>query len=152
MDIQISITGRIAFEPRFFPVSNNAPAMWAATLEVNGPPTPGRGGSAYIPTRHVEVVTYGVAAIRASQSYRKGHVIVVQGCDLIARSYDTKDRANKPIVRAVIKITATAIGLCSRYDVVSEAETAWPPAGTASPRMVQGGTPTTTEVPAAAAA
>ncbi|MGP3920564.1 single-stranded DNA-binding protein [Nonomuraea sp. 10N515B] len=150
MDIQISITGRIAFEPRFFPVSNTAPAMWSATLEVNGPPSPGRDGSAYIPTRHVEVVTYGVAAIRANESYRKGHVIVVQGCDLLARSYETKDRANKPIVRAVIKITATAIGLCSRYSVVSEAETAWPPAGTPSPRMVQGATASHTNLPAAA--
>jgi hypothetical protein len=46
--------------------------MWSATLEVYGPPTPGRDGSAYIPTRHVEVVTYGVAAIRANHSYRKG--------------------------------------------------------------------------------
>jgi single-stranded DNA-binding protein len=150
MDIQISITGRIAFEPRFFPVSNNAPAMWSATLEVNGPPTPGRDGSAYIPTRHVEVVTYGVAAIRAHESYRKGHVIVVQGCDLLARTYETKDRANKPIARAVIKVTATAIGLCSRYTAVQEGHTSWPPAAAASPRLVQGATVGQTDLPAAA--
>jgi hypothetical protein len=126
--------------------------MWSATLEVNGPPTPGRDGAPYIPTRHVEVKVYGLAAVRASESYRKDHVIVVQGCDLIGRSYETKDRANKPIVRSVVQVTATAIGLSSRYSVVAEAATTWPPTGSVSPRMVQGASATTTEVPATAAA
>ncbi|MEU4576032.1 single-stranded DNA-binding protein [Nonomuraea sp. NPDC023979] len=151
MDIQVSVTGRIIYEPHFFPATHSKPAMWSATLDVNGPPTPDRDGAAYIPTRLVEVVLYGLAASRASESYRKGHVIVVQGCDLIARSYETKDRSNRPLVRSVVRVTATAIGLCSRYNVVAEAATSWPPAGYSdSPRMVQGASTRSTEVPAAA--
>ncbi|MGV9386219.1 hypothetical protein ACWDRB_61185 [Nonomuraea sp. NPDC003707] len=150
MDIQVSITGKIAYEPHFFPATHAAPAKWSAKLEVNGPPTPGRDGSPYIPTRTFEVVTYGVAAIRAHESYRQGHVLVVQGVDAFPRTYDSKDKDGKKIVRAVIKITATAIGLCSRYIVVQQGHTSWPPAEAASPRMVQGTTASQTHVPAAA--
>ncbi|MDA0634360.1 hypothetical protein OUY22_13125 [Nonomuraea sp. MCN248] len=137
MDIQISVTGRIAFPPRFFPAKGDSPAMWSARLEVNGPPTPGRDGSPYVPTRAVEVVTYGVAAIRAGESYRKGHLLVVQGCDMVARSFESKDRKGHPTVRSIIKITATAIGLSSRYSMVGESVSPSQP-GAVSPRMVQG--------------
>ncbi|PZG19926.1 single-stranded DNA-binding protein [Nonomuraea aridisoli] len=150
MDIQISITGRIAYEPRFFPPKHDAPAMWSAKLAVNGPPTPGHDGSPYIPTRFFEVVTYGVAAIRAHESYRKGHVLVVQGVDAVPRTFESKD-GGKTVVRAVIKVTATAIGLCSRYTAVQEGRTSWPPAEVpASPRLVQGATSSHTDVPAVA--
>ncbi|MFC5821010.1 hypothetical protein [Nonomuraea harbinensis] len=137
MDIQVSITGRIAFPPRFFPAKGDSPAMWSARLEVNGPPTPGRDGPPYVPTRAVEVVTYGAAAIRAGESYRMGHLLVVQGCDMVARSFESKDRAGRATVRSVVKITATAIGLCSRYSMVSESTRPSQPSA-ASPRMVQG--------------
>ncbi len=50
----ISLIGRIAYDPRFFPSDHEAPAMWSAVLEVNGFPTPRRDGSTYIPTRQVE--------------------------------------------------------------------------------------------------
>lgn len=48
--------------------------MWSAKLEVNGPPRRSRDGAPYVPTRQIEVVTYGVAAILASESYRKGQI------------------------------------------------------------------------------
>ncbi|SEU47865.1 hypothetical protein [Nonomuraea wenchangensis] len=150
MDIQISITGTIAYEPRFFPASHNAPAMWSAKLKADGPATPGRDGSPYIPTRIFEVVTYGVAAIRAQESYRQGHVLVVQGVDAQPRTYEGRDEAGKKTVRAVIKVTASAIGLCSRYSAVQEGHTSWPPVEPASPRMVQGATAGHTELPEAA--
>ncbi|HEX4815835.1 MAG TPA: hypothetical protein VFV66_24075 [Nonomuraea sp.] len=149
MDIQISITGKIVFEPRFFPSTHAVPAMWSAKLEVNGPPTSGRDGSPYIPTRFFEVVTYGVAAIRAHESYRQGHVLVVQGVDAVPRTFESRDNGKKT-VRAVIKITATAIGLCSRYSVVREGRTSWPPVAAASPRLAQGATAGHIDVPAAA--
>lgn len=150
MDIQVSITGRIAFPPRFFPARGDSPAMWSAKLEVNGPPTPGRDGAPYVPTRQVEVVTYGVAAIRAGESYRKGHLLVVQGCDLVARSFESRDRAGNKTVRSVVKITATAIGLCSRYSLVSEG-TGSSQTSAVSPRMVQGASATGATEPATAA-
>ncbi|MFI6713454.1 single-stranded DNA-binding protein [Nonomuraea sp. NPDC050478] len=150
MDIQVSITGRIAFPPRFFPAKGDSPAMWSARLEVNGPPTPGRDGSPYVPTRAVEVITYGLAAIRASESYRKGHLLVVQGCDMVARSFESKDRAGHKTVRSITKITATAIGLCSRYSMVSES-TSPSQISAASPRMVQGASAADEAQPAAAA-
>lgn len=64
---------------------------------------------------------------------------MVQGCDLVARSFTATDRAGRKTVRSVVKVTATAIGLCSRYSLVGEA-TAAASQGGASPRMVQGAT------------
>ncbi|MGW3353274.1 hypothetical protein ACWDA3_59160 [Nonomuraea rubra] len=150
-DIQISVTGKIAYQPRFFPASSSGPAMWSAKLEVAGPPTPGRDGSTYVPTRHIEVVTYGLAAVRAEESFHVGQVLTVQACDVVARSYETKDRQGRTVVRSIVKIIATSIGLSVRYNPVQQGAGAWP-AGGSSPRMAQGAaTPTTCDeaVPAA---
>ena len=124
--------------------------MWSAKLEVNGPPRRSRDGAPYVPTRQIEVVTYGVAAILASESYRKGHLLVVQGCDMIARSFESTDRAGNKTVRSVVKIIATAIGLCSRYSMVTEG-TGPTQRSDASPRMVQGASAGSTAEPATAA-
>ncbi|MFC0860757.1 single-stranded DNA-binding protein [Sphaerimonospora cavernae] len=147
LDIHISLTGRIAYDPRFFPPDHEAPAMWSAVLEVNGPPTPRRDGSTHIPTRQVEVVVYGVAAIRAHESYRKGQLIMAQGCDLIPRTYETKGREGKPTVRAAVKVIAANLGLASRYSPVHEGTAGWPV--DASPRrLAQGASAVVAEEPA----
>ncbi|MFF4128290.1 single-stranded DNA-binding protein [Microbispora rosea] len=137
LDIHISLTGRIAYDPRFFASDHEAPAMWSAVLEVNGPPTPRRDGSTYVPTRQVEVVVYGVAAIRAHESYRKGHLVMAHGCDLMPRTYETKNREGKPVVRAAVKVIATDLGLATRYSPVREEPAAWPVAA-APRRLAQG--------------
>ncbi|MEV1002651.1 hypothetical protein [Nonomuraea sp. NPDC050202] len=134
-DMQISFTGRIAYDPKFWPASDDKPAMWSALVEVAGPPTQGRNGT-YVPTRRIEVIAHGLDAIRASESYHVGHVITVQGRDLIARAYETKDRHNRPVVRGVVQVVAKTLAMSTRYDAVRRQPGAWPPAP--SPRLVQG--------------
>ncbi|MEU8398273.1 hypothetical protein AB0C28_24025 [Nonomuraea sp. NPDC048892] len=134
-DMQISLTGRIAYDPKFWAADDDKPPMWSALVEVAGPPTPGRHGT-YVPTRRVEVIAHGLDAIRASESYHVGHVITVQGRDLIARAYETKDRHNRPIVRGVIQVVAQTLAMSTRYDPVHQQPGAWPPAS--SPRLAQG--------------
>ncbi|MFB9472207.1 hypothetical protein ACFFR3_22070 [Nonomuraea salmonea] len=142
-DMQISLTGRIAYDPKFWAASDDKPAMWSALLEVAGPPTTGRNGT-YVPTRRVEVVAHGLDAVRASQSFHVGHVITVQGRDLIARAYETKDRHDRPVVRGVVQVVAKTLAMSTRYDPIRSHTGDWPPAG--SPRMVQGAaTPTVEE-------
>ncbi|MFD8564672.1 single-stranded DNA-binding protein [Streptosporangium canum] len=149
LDIQLSFTGRIKYAPRFFPVDHEAPAMWSAVLEVNGPPTPGRNGEPYIPTRYIEVVTYGLAATRAHESYQQNDLVIVQATDLTPRTYEGKGPDGKKVTRAVIKVIATAIGLCSRYTAVAKASGSRQP--TPSPRLAQGASAIVAERPAAVA-
>ena len=82
----------------------------------------------------VEVVVYGVAAIRAHESYRKGHLVMARGCDVMPRTYETKNREGKPTVRGVIRVIATDLGLATRYSPVREEVAAWPVA--AAPRRL----------------
>ncbi|MGR6924581.1 hypothetical protein ACU635_60910 [[Actinomadura] parvosata] len=145
-DMQISFTGRIAYDPKFWPAGDDKPPMWSALIEVAGPPTQGRNGT-YVPTRRIEVIAHGLDAIRASESYHVGHVITVQGRDLIARAYETKDRHNRPIVRGVVQVVAKTLAMSTRYDPVRQQPGTWPPAS--SPRLAQGAaTPATEEDPA----
>ncbi|MBX6358263.1 MAG: hypothetical protein IRZ05_20735 [Micromonosporaceae bacterium] len=137
LDIHVSLTGRIVYDPRFFAADHEAPAMWSAVLEVNGPPTPRRDGSTYVPARQVEVVVYGVAAIRAHESYRKGHLVMARGCDVMARTYETRNREGRPVVRAAVKMIAIDVGLASRYSPVREEPAAWP-VSAAPGRLAQG--------------
>lgn len=134
-DMQISLTGRIAYDPKFWTADDDKPARWSALVEVAGPPTSGRNGT-YVPTRRVEVIIHGLDAIRASESYHVGHVITVQGRDLIARAYETKDRHNRPIVRGVVQVVAKTMAMSTRYDPVRQQPGTWPPAS--SPRLAQG--------------
>ncbi|MFC4061492.1 hypothetical protein ACFOWE_24595 [Planomonospora corallina] len=136
LDIQVSLTGRITHPPRFFPADHETSAMWSAVLEVNGPPTPRRGGDTYVPTRYIEVVVHGVAAIRAHESYRKGHLVIAQGCDLLGRAYETRDRNGRAVLRGVVKVIATNLGLASRYTAVHEGAAVR--VAEPSPRLVQG--------------
>ncbi|MEV0150023.1 MULTISPECIES: hypothetical protein [unclassified Nonomuraea] len=133
-DIQISVTGRIAYDPKFWSANGDMPPMWSATVETSGPPTTGRSGT-YVPTRLIEVVAYGLDAIRAAESYHVGHVITVQARDLTARAFESKDRQGNRIVRGVPRVVAKALAMSSRYDPVRQEPGEWPPA---SPRLAQG--------------
>ncbi|MFI7707918.1 hypothetical protein [Nonomuraea sp. NPDC049480] len=57
----------------------------------------------------VRVAAYGLAAARAEASFKTGHVLTVQACDMIARSYETKDRQSRTVVRSIVKVIATAM-------------------------------------------
>jgi single-stranded DNA-binding protein len=107
--ISVTVTGNLTDDPHTFTTRDNT-AGCELRVAVNLPSRTGTGNDI---TRYLKVVTFGVLAIHAAESVRKGDRVTIQGHDLTSEAW-LGNGTNEP--RSKVAIRATEIAVSLRYD------------------------------------
>ena len=109
--ITVTITGNLTDDPHTFQTRDNT-AGCELRVAVNLPSRTGAGDGI---TRYLKVVTFGVMAIHAAESVRKGDRVTIQGHDLTSEAWLGNDGAP----RSKVAIRATEIAVSLRFDTLT---------------------------------
>ncbi|HEX9358492.1 MAG TPA: single-stranded DNA-binding protein [Streptosporangiaceae bacterium] len=107
--ITVTVTGNLTDDPHTFQTRDNATGC-ELRVAVNLPSRIGTGDGI---TRYLKVVTFGVLAIHAAESVRKGDRVTIQGQDLTSEAW-LGNGDGQPKSKVAIRATEIAVSL--RYD------------------------------------
>jgi single-strand DNA-binding protein len=107
--ITVTVTGNLTDDPHTFQTRDSTTGC-ELRVAVNLPSRTGTGNDI---TRYLKVVTFGVLAIHAAESVRKGDRVTICGHDLTSEAWlSTTD--GQPKSKVAIRATELAVSL--RYD------------------------------------
>jgi single-stranded DNA-binding protein len=107
--ITVTVTGNLTDDPHTFTTRDNTTGC-ELRVAVNLPSRTGTGDG---PTRYLKVVTFGVLAIHAAESVRKGDRVTICGHDLTSEAW-LGNGDGQPKSKVAIRATEIAVSL--RYD------------------------------------
>jgi single-stranded DNA-binding protein len=109
--ITVTVTGNLTDDAHTFQTRDNTTGC-ELRIAVNLPPRTGTGDPI---TRYLKVITFGVLAIHAAGSVRKGDRVTVQGHDLTSEAWTGAGNE----ARSKVCIRATDIAVSLRYDTAT---------------------------------
>ena len=106
--ITITVTGNLTDDPHTFTTRDNTTGC-ELRIAVN---LPSRAGTGDGPTRYLKVTAFGVLAIHAAESARKGDRVTIQAHDLTSEAWT--GTSGEP--RSKVALRATEIAMSLRFD------------------------------------